>query len=271
MFGFVAADRSALTENQLLRYQGCYCGLCRCIGHTYGLLPRLALNYDMTFLILLLASLYEPDEQTGCGRCMVHPFTEREFQYSPVTDYAAAMNMILAYHKAMDDWLDDRNPSSRILAGMLKKSVENAGKAYPRQQEAIETCMRNLSDLESAGKSDADTAVNAFGDLMAELFVWQEDRWSPLLRQIGHALGRFIYLMDAVLDLPEDRKKGRYNPLTQFDPLFYKPLLTMFMGECTEAFERLPLVQDVDLLHNILYSGVWTRWHAQNGKEAPHV
>jgi len=45
----------------------------------------------------------------------------------------------------------------------------------------------------------------------------------------------------------------------------------MFMGECTEAFERLPLVQDVDLLHNILYSGVWTRWHAQNGKEAPHV
>ena len=46
------------------------------------------------------------------------------------------------------------------------------------------------------------------------------------------------------------------------------------MGECTDAFERLPLVQDVDILRNILYSGVWLRYYQdtrENGKEAYHV
>ena len=62
MFGFVVADRSKMTQEQLNRYQSCYCGLCRCIGVRHGNLQRAALNYDMTFLVLLLSSLYEPEE-----------------------------------------------------------------------------------------------------------------------------------------------------------------------------------------------------------------
>ena len=54
-----------LTEEQLERYRGCYCGLCRSLQERHGELSRLTLNYDMTFLVLLLGSLYEPEERGG--------------------------------------------------------------------------------------------------------------------------------------------------------------------------------------------------------------
>ena len=37
-------------------------------------------------------------------------------------------------------------------------------------------------------------------------------------------------------------------------------MLTLLIGEAAIAFETLPLVQDADILRNILYSGVWTRF-----------
>ena len=40
-----------------------------------------------------------------------------------------------------------------------------------------------------------------FGELMAELFDYRQDHWSPELRSIGFHLGKFIYLLDAYDDL----------------------------------------------------------------------
>ena len=111
-------------------------------------------------------------------------------------------------------------------------------------------------------------AAAAFGRLMGELFVWQEDLWQDTLRAMGEALGRFIYLMDAELDLEEDRKKGSYNPLAdlpQQDHL--EQILTLTMGRCAYYYEKLPLVQDKGLLDNILYSGVWVRYREKYRKE----
>jgi hypothetical protein len=39
------------------------------------------------------------------------------------------------------------------------------------------------------------------------------------------------------------------------------------MARCTDYYERLPLVQDKNLLDNILYSGVWVNYRAKR-KEA---
>ena len=37
-------------------------------------------------------------------------------------------------------------------------------------------------------------------------------------------------------------------------------ILEMMMPECTESFEKLPIFDYRDILRNILYSGVWTRY-----------
>ena len=114
------------------------------------------------------------------------------------------------------------------------------------------------------------TPARAFGELMAELMVWREDRWEPCLRALGDNLGQFIYIMDAFLDLEKDRRKGRYNPFRHMAEQNALPdmkeTLMMLIGECTVAFEQLPLVQDVAILRNILYAGVWARWVAHEKK-----
>lgn len=78
---------------------------------------------------------------------------------------------------------------------------------------------------------------------------------------------RFIYIMDAVMDLEEDRRRGHYNPLIPMADAGsttedFIQILTQLIGECTMEFESLPLVQDVDILRNILYTGVWSKLHA---------
>jgi hypothetical protein len=80
---------------------------------------------------------------------------------------------------------------------------------------------------------------------------------------MGMALGRYIYLADAAVDYSRDQKKKRYNPflaMGEDDPRKWEQYLVLAMGRCTEYYERLPLVQDKDILDNILYSGVWMEY-----------
>jgi len=92
------------------------------------------------------------------------------------------------------------------------------------------------------------------------------------LRQIGMALGRFIYLADAAVDYHRDKKKHSYNPFLAMgmeeDWQRWDQYLVLIMDRCTDYFERLPLVQDKKLLDNILYSGVWIQYRQRQRKVA---
>ena len=37
-------------------------------------------------------------------------------------------------------------------------------------------------------------------------------------------------------------------------------MLTSMMSECAKSFERLPILLHADILRNVLYSGVWSRF-----------
>ena len=103
--------------------------------------------------------------------------------------------------------------------------------------------------------------------MLGELFVWKTDEWQDELRTLGFYLGKFIYLMDAYEDLAKDIKKNNYNPLLHLKmekekdyEIICKLMMTSMMGECARAFERLPILLHADILRNILYSGVWSRY-----------
>ena len=108
---------------------------------------------------------------------------------------------------------------------------------------------------------------------MAQLLAPEEDLWAPTLRQMGQALGRFVYLLDAAVDFDRDKCKGKYNPFLAMgmekDPARWEDYLVLTMGRCTENFEKLPLVQDKALLDNILYSGVWVSYRGNRKEEEP--
>jgi hypothetical protein len=46
----------------------------------------------------------------------------------------------------------------------------------------------------------------------------------------------------------------------------FSGMLNMLAGECAACFERLPLADDLGILRNILYSGVWARYEIENRK-----
>ena len=267
MFGYVTANRQELNEQQKTRYQAAYCGVCRRIREQSGNGSRLGLRYDMAFLSLLLSSLYEPEETGGERACVMHPIQKRPWIDNPYVRYSADMNVALAYYNCLDDWQDDKKQTARWMAQALESRLPAIEGRWPRQCAAIRECLEKLAALEKDGCANPDQPAGVFGELMGELLVYEEDLWAPTLRQLGQALGRFIYLMDAALDYDKDKRKGKYNPYlamgTGKNMARWEEYLVLTMGRATAWYEKLPLVQDKPLLDNILYSGVWVSYRGR--------
>lgn len=274
MFGYIAPNLSILNDSQRARYRCVYCGLCRTLRNRHGLTGSMTLSNDLTFLALLLNSLYESDEEKGSERCIVHPLRQHEFVTSEPFEYAADINVALAYHKCMDNWIDDHSMLSRGEAILLKRAYYAVSGRYPDKCAAIERWIQEIHDIEHSPSAGIDAPVNSTGRILGTLFCWKEDFWADPLRRIGDGLGRFIYMMDAYDDLSKDIRHRSFNPLIaehdrdDFEQMC-KDALLMMVADSTMEFEQLPIIQDADLLRNILYSGIWSRYgQLQKRKEA---
>ena len=263
-----------MTPEQQDRYRSAYCGLCRRIGALHGLRGRLTLSYDLTFLDLLLCSLYEGDTPAliGRDRCPVHPFRGVDWRSAGPTDYCADLGVALHYYNAQDKWQDDHSLVGRSFEALLAGRMAEIEQRWPRQCQAMRQSLADLAAFEAENSTDLDAVAGCFGTLMAELFDYQQDLWTPELRSLGENLGKYLYLLDAYDDLDKDLRKGSYNPLKE---LRQRPdyeeemheILELLLAKAAQSFERLPCVEDTDLLRNILYSGVWLKYQCKNAEE----
>ncbi len=266
MFGYITVNEKKLPEAERARYRAHYCALCGALGARYGGAGRAHLSSDMTFLAMLLSSVYNLTETKGTLRCAMNPLKRQSLAETEAMAYAADMNAILAYYQCLDDWNDDRNPVALMKSRALVKFLPGIRSAYPRQSSAIEEALSSLGKMEQAGETNPDLPANCFGNLMGALFVWREDDQAPKLYRLGAALGRFVYLMDAVNDLKADIRRQRYNPLVMMLEADYTPMLTILLAECVAAFEDLPVRRDRIILENHLYAGVWQKYRARGTK-----
>lgn len=272
MFGFIMPNIPALSQEEERRYRACYCALCRSLRLHRGGLSRVVLNYDMSFLALLLASVYEDEGVWGEERCVMHPAKRHEYWESKFTDYAADMNLLLAYYKCMDDWRDDKNIAALTASRMLSNNGAKILWLYPRQCGIVERSLSELREAELSENPSSDVCADIFGKLLGAVFDYGDGIWSEKLRSFGESLGRFIYMLDACVDFRDDAKHKRFNPLNLLPGLDgYNEasvnLLKMLAGDCADKFESLPVVQDLSLMRNILYSGVWTKYYMKQKKD----
>ena len=135
----------------------------------------MTLTYDMTFAIILLSSLYEAKNRMNQHRCKVHPVKKQAMIENEITQYAADMNVLLAYYHMKDDWADEKKVSGLLGGGLLKKKAEKIAEQYPRQSKAIKESLQELSDCEKENSQEIDRSAGCFGRLMADLFVYKED------------------------------------------------------------------------------------------------
>lgn len=271
MFGYVLPNREELKLRELKEYQAYYCGLCRCLKEKYGLPGQISLNYDMTFLGMLLTSLYEPNITEKDSRCIAHPAHKHLYKKSTYVDYAADMNILLTYYKCMDDWKDEHKLLKAGYGRILLYKGRKISQKYPDKAKKIKDGLSKLAMAEKDNCDDIDYVAGCFGDICAAVFVYKEDEWSQDLSRFGYFLGKFIYLIDAYEDLEKDREKGCYNPFifmknvneTKCDVNTddrIRQILIMMISEAGRAFERLPVIHNAEILRNIIYSGVWCRF-----------
>lgn len=274
MFGYVVINQGEMKFKDYDIYHSYYCGLCRSLKEAGGRCSQLTLSYDTTFLVMVLTALYELPPEENMLRCVAHPTRKHLERTNNAARYCADMNIILTYYKCMDDWEDEKKTSRYLYGKLLKGRIKKMAYTYPEKMEAIAAGLKKLRTEELAGNTNPDEMASIFGEIMGELFCWKEDEWKFLLYRMGFYLGKFIYLMDAFEDVEEDKEKGNYNPfLGKIEKMSWKPvygesdfddkcekMLRMMMAESAKAYEMLPIIWYEDIIRNILYSGVWTRF-----------
>ncbi|MGN0395830.1 MAG: DUF5685 family protein, partial [Coprococcus sp.] len=213
MFGYIVTNQQELKLKDFEQYHRYYCGLCRALKKRHGAKGQMSLSYDMTFLVILLTGLYEPDNISGESRCIPHPFKSHEYIVNDYSEYVADMNVILTYYKCMDDWNDEKKLIRKLYADMLLSKSSPVHENYKEKIAVIVSKLKSINELENAGSDDLDTLSGYFGDVMAEICAVKHDEWEKNLRTIGYYLGKYIYILDAYDDIEKDIKEKCFNPL----------------------------------------------------------
>lgn len=271
MFGYIIINKGDMKFKEFDIYHSYYCGLCHTLNKQYGKAGQLSLTYDMTFLVMLLSSLYEPETETGARKCIAHPFEKHKIRTNKFSSYGADMNVLFTYYKCRDDWKDDKKIARLAYGRLLKRACRKICIRYGEKARKIANLMRELGAEEKKQNRDIDRMAGIFGEIMGEILAVQKDEWQEDLRNMGSYLGKFIYLLDAYEDIEDDIRKNRYNPLIKKfdDPDFEEEvntILTMMMAGCCKEFEKLPIIENAEILRNILYSGIWYRYEAVRQK-----
>lgn len=271
MFGYIIVNKAEMKFKEFDIYHSYYCGICQSLKERYGRAGQMALSYDMTFLAMLLTGLYEPETGESYCKCVAHPFEKHLNRRNIYTEYAADMTMLLTLYKCRDDWEDERKLWKLVYGKLLEGKNGRLHRLYEGKLRSIALLMQDISDAEKENCTDIDKLSGLFGRVMAEIVAYREDEWSENLRALGFYLGKFIYILDAYEDVEEDIRKGTFNPLKKKyeAPDFEeecRTILMMMMSECCREFEKLPILENVEILRNILYSGVWCRYEAVREK-----
>ncbi|CEO31247.1 DUF5685 family protein [Paraclostridium sordellii] len=266
MFGYVRINKMDLTFREFDTYKGYYCGLCKYLKENHGEISRLSLNYDITFLILLLTSVYRPKSTLTKEVCIANPIKKKNRIVNEVTEYAASMNVLLTYYKLEDNLHDDKGVKDIIAYNLYKGKLKKVYEKYPKKADYIKSQLEELQKLESENSTNIDKVSNTFGNLMGEIFAYKEDDFEGKLRSIGFNIGKYIYILDAYEDLDKDIKKGRYNPFIEYidkkEELIKKvdKLISISLGYLSQSIDELHIKTNVGIIDNIIYSGVYLRY-----------
>ena len=263
MFGYVRPCRPELKCKDFDLYRATYCGLCRCLRRRYGLLAPMFLNFDFTFLALVLWSAEE--RFTPCaGRCHANPLRKEPMcPDSPALEQAADESMVLTWWKLRDAVADEpfwKGLPARVLSGLLGSAYRKATARRPEFAAAVKESLGELNRLEGEQCPSIDRTADTFARLL-QAAAPGEGTEGRVLGQLLYHLGRWIYLIDARDDLAEDRAVCRYNPVAaRYGPEGDDPALKRTLDHSLELMGAALQLGDFGcrkaLLENIIYLGL---------------
>ena len=159
-------------------------------------------------------------------------------------DITAFLNgVILLRHNVITDKAEFRVPDS--------DEFEALGMTYPTGKTPLDE-WRGCKEWQTVN----DRLVNSLCNMLAmQKEVRVKDVWDVINSDF----------------VPLFKPLKQYHDREDYDE-FARNTLELLIADATEAFEILPLEEDLDLLRNILYSGIWQRYvlkiEKKYGKEA---
>lgn len=274
MFGYVTPCKMEMKIKDYEKFKAYYCGLCNSIKNDFGNLPRLTLNFDMTFLAVLLDSLSEDKYNFIKFKCLIHPLKKRiMINNNKALDYAAFCNVTLAYYKLMDDVYDNKTIKSKVFSIFLKKYLSKPEVTCPDVINYTKEKLLLLNTLETNHKDmSIDELSHVFADLIGFIisFYYKGTSFKEDLYWLGYNLGKWIYIIDAYDDLEKDIKSNSFNVINSLlntDNLDFesfsiviKPRVDFILASCAEQclkhLNNLPLIKNEAILRNILELGL---------------
>ncbi len=225
------------------------------------------LNYDFVFLAMLLARPEDrPLEESH--RCPICPLRKKRMCMGcSGLEQAADEMVILSWWKLRDTVEDNgffRGLPARILLLLLKRSYRKAESRAPVFAEQVQKCLAELAVLERERCPSIDRTADTFARILEASVIdgGATEECRRALKQLLYHVGRWIYLVDAVDDLEEDTRKGRYNPISLRFPekegreSYLRINLRHSLNLARGAFELLPHSSWSKITENILYLGL---------------
>ena len=212
MFGYVRADTPYLYIKDDNLYRAMYCGVCKGISEVCGQSARMGLSYDVTFLSVLLHNLTGTDVKIEKSHCLTHCIRSRQMaEVDELTRQLGALNTALVYFKYTDDIADGDHGRGRRL--WFKKGYRRVQKKYPEVARIVRENMQAQEKVEKNLTDSVDRAADATATMLAQFsdYALGEKRTEESYN-LCYALGKWIYLIDALDDYDKDVKKGAYNP-----------------------------------------------------------
>lgn len=265
MLGYVRAYRPEMKFKDYDLYRGVYCSLCKAIGKRYGLIARLTLSYDFTFLAILRMAVRENKICMRKSHCSFNPMKKCYDCSESSVDiaYTADVSMMTFYYKIKDN-INDSRFFKKLLCKMLMPYANHIFKKAKRNNPVIAEKLGELMDEQARAEkrgAGVDEAADASAKMLAEMVSTDiESSDDKALRWLGYYLGRWVYLIDAVDDCEDDIKTGSFNPLKKRYNLpnfkeYCERMLSLTVGEAINNMNKLEFYRFYDIIDNVLNYG----------------
>lgn len=201
------------------QYRALYCGLCHSLKKNYGYRGVACLNYEVTFLLLLIISASEVEREIFHGSCCLTPFVR-----VPFIDYlnsevrtAANISIVVSSFEVKDNVNDGGSFIWKVFDRLLNKLNEKAVNEISEFEKLIKTKLNSFYYLEKSETTNLDVMLGACGDIVEGvvglLLSAVDGPIAEIISRTANYIGQWIYLMDACDDYHKDISTDNYNPL----------------------------------------------------------
>lgn len=260
MFGYIRPLKEELKVREFDQFKACYCGLCHTLKNEYGVSSRFIINYDFTFLAMLL---WNEEEQPSyqSRRCVASPVRKQNYcASSKALSICAGYSVILAWWKLRDSIADERFFKSlrdRFASIIIRRAYRKAAQAFPVFEKTVREQLGQLKVLENSGNGSLDACADKFALITSALAddTTEDEKHRPLEQMLYH-LGRFIYIIDACDDLDEDIRDKRFNAVAS---RFGKN--TIKLSDAERDILRTTLLHSCNLIgaaYELLKQNIWS-------------